>query len=74
MRISQLVRNNELMCIFVFTLPMVSPYIQYIGAPWLDPIGGAMVGYTILKAGYDICRDAMREALDVCFSFFSLKE
>lgn len=33
--------------------------------PWLDPIGGAMVGYTILKAGYDICRDAMREALDV---------
>lgn len=24
-----------------------------------------MVGYTILKAGYDICRDAMREALDV---------
>ena len=38
---------------------------QYIGAPWLDPIGGAMVGYTILKAGYDICRDAMKEALDV---------
>lgn len=33
--------------------------------PWLDPIGGAMVGYTILKAGYDICKDAMREALDV---------
>lgn len=26
-----------------------------------------MVGYTILKAGYDICRDAMREALDVGF-------
>ena len=24
-----------------------------------------MVGYTILKAGYDICKDAMREALDV---------
>lgn len=24
-----------------------------------------MVGYTILKAGYDICRDAMKEALDV---------
>lgn len=36
-----------------------------MGMPWLDPIGGAMVGYTILKAGYDICRDAMREALDV---------
>ena len=33
--------------------------------PWLDPIGGAMVGYTTLNAGYDICRDAMREALDV---------
>ena len=39
--------------------------VQYIGAPWLDPIGGAMVGYTILKAGYDICRDALKEALDV---------
>jgi hypothetical protein len=24
-----------------------------------------MVGYTILKAGYDICKDAMKEALDV---------
>ena len=36
-----------------------------MGMPWLDPIGGAMVGYTILKAGYYICRDAMREALDV---------
>ena len=24
-----------------------------------------MVGYTILKAGYDICRDALKEALDV---------
>ena len=40
-------------------------YFQYIGAPWLDPVGGAIVGYTILKAGWDICRDAMREALDV---------
>lgn len=38
---------------------------RYIGAPWLDPIGGAMVGYTILKAGYDICRDALKEALDL---------
>ena len=24
-----------------------------------------MVGYTILKTGYDICRASMREALDV---------
>ena len=32
-----------------------------------------MVGYTILKAGYDICRDAMREALDVCISLSDSK-
>ena len=51
------------LCGRVFEMQKVDA--QYIGAPWLDPIGGAMVGYTILKAGYDICRDALKEALDV---------
>ena len=51
------------LCGRVFQLRRIE--MQYIGAPWLDPIGGAMVGYTILKAGYDICRDALKEALDV---------
>ena len=55
---------HQLVCVVVYSIKSMYD-VQYIGAPWLDPVGGAIVGYTILKAGWDICRDAMREALDV---------
>ena len=55
---------HQLVCVVVYSIKSMYD-VQYIGAPWLDPVGGAIVGYTIWKAGWDICRDAMREALDV---------
>ena len=55
---------HQLVCVVVYSIKSMYD-VQYIGAPWLDPVGGAIVGYTILKAGWDICRDAMRDALDV---------
>ena len=38
---------------------------RYLGLTWLDPVSGILGGVVILKWGFDLCRSAALELLDV---------
>ena len=50
--------------IFASTGAAVGIYLSKLGAPWVDPVAGAVVAVIMAKTGFDILREASSDLMD----------